>query len=121
MTRSTQQRMYLVAAVLLGAAPLAFGLVRAFTTRTDLRMVWMALAASIFAFGVLAAAIGRRRTRHAMWVQAIVILIVSALLAGGTGFVLGARAGPGVWAVALVLSICLAASSVMLEFSRPTE
>ena len=119
MKRSSTQRLSLVAAALFGAAPLGFGLFRAWQTGYDLRMVWMALVASLFAAGVLATAIGRRRTRHAVVVQSTVIFIVATLLAGCTGFLLGATAGLGVWPVAAVLSFCLAAANVLVEFSRP--
>lgn len=118
MTQSTTQRFSIVAAILLGAAPIAFGLFRAWQTGSDYRMLWMALAATIFTAGVMAASIGRRRTRHSAYVQATVILIVSTLLAGAIGFFLGATAAFGVWAVALVLSGCLAASSVLIALSR---
>ncbi|MBA2707121.1 MAG: hypothetical protein H0U59_04885 [Gemmatimonadaceae bacterium] len=119
MKRSPRQSLSLLAAVLLGAAPLGFGLFRAWSTGDDLRMVWMALAATIFAAGVLAASIGRRRSRHAVFIQSIVILVVSTLLAGTIGFLLGATAGPGVWMVAMVLGSCLASSSAFVAFSRP--
>jgi hypothetical protein len=120
MKRSPGERLTLLAAALFGAAPLGFGLFRAVSTGHDLRMVWMALASSLFAGGVLAGAIGRRRTRHAVFVQSVVILVVATLLAGFTGFFLGARVGPGVWAVATVLGCCLAAASALLAFSGPS-
>lgn len=82
-------------------------------------MLWMALAASLFAAGVMAASIGRRRSRHALMTQSTVILIVATLLAGGTGYLLGATRGPGVWLVAIVFGMCLAASSAVAAFSRP--
>ncbi len=118
MTRTPSQRISLAAAVLIGAAPLAFGFFRAWRTGSDYRMLWMALIASIFAFGVLAASIGKRRSRHAVMVQAIVILIAGTLLAGATASFLGATSAPGVWAVSLVFSICLAASSVFVALAR---
>lgn len=120
MKRSPTQKLSLLAAALSGAAPLGFGLFRAWRTGSDVRILWMALASSIFAAGVLAAATGRRRTRHAVRIQAAVILVVATLLAGGTGFALGATTGPGVWAVGAVLGFCLAAASVLVEVSRPT-
>ena len=110
--------MYLLAAVLLGVAPLVFGLLRALGSRHDYTGLWMALAASVFAAGVLAASIGRRRSRHAVFIQAGVILVVSTLLAGEIGYALGATSGPGVWAVSFVLGLCLAASSIFIALSR---
>ena len=110
--------MSIVAAMLLGAAPIGFGLFRAWQTGSDFRMLWMALAATIFTAGVMAASIGRRRTRHSAYTQAIIILVVSTLLAGSVGFLLGARSGFGVWAVAFVLSSCLSACSVVFALSR---
>lgn len=121
MTRSPFQRVTLAAAVLFGAAPLCFGLFRAWQTGYDFRMVWMAMAASLFAAGVLASSIGRRRSRRAVRRQSAVIFVVATLLAGGTGFVFGATAGPGVWMVAVVLGFCLAAASVLVAFARPGE
>jgi peptidoglycan/LPS O-acetylase OafA/YrhL len=106
--------------MLFGAAPLGFGLLRAWGPGHDPRFVWMSLAPSLFAVGVLAAAIGRRRTRHAMINQSAAILVVATLLAGGMAFLLGARADPGVWAVAIVTGFCLATSSVLVGFSRPS-
>ena len=119
MKRSPRQKMSLLAALLFGAAPLGFGLFRAWRTGSDLRMTWMALASTIFAASVLATAVGRRRSRHAVFIQSLVIFLVSTLLAGGMGFALGAMAGPGAWAVAVVLSVCLALASVFVELARP--
>ncbi len=121
MNRSRTQQLSLVTAAVFGAAPLAFGVVRAVASGGDLRMLWMAIIASVFAASVLVAAVGKRRTRQAVMTQATVILIVATLLAGGLGFMLGATAGPGVWAVALVLGLCLAASSVFIAVSRSSN
>ena len=81
-------------------------------------MLWMALAASIFTAGVLASSIGRRRTRKAAYSQAFVILVISTLVAAGTGYMLGATAGPGIWMVGFVFGALLAASNYLLWSSR---
>ena len=120
MKRSPGQRLSRLAAALFGAAPLGFGLLLAGSTGHDHRIVWMALASSLFEAGVLAAAIGRRRSRHAVLIQSAVILVVATLLAGGSAFLLGATAGPGVWAVAIAFGFCLAAASVLEALSRPS-
>ena len=119
MTRSPAQRASLLAAVLFGAAPLCFGLLRAWRTHYDFRMFWTALIATVFAFSVLVAAIGRRRSRHAVLVQALAIFLISAMLAWGTGYALGAISGPGAWMVAVTQGLCLAAASIFVEFARP--
>ena len=119
MARSPKHQMSIVAAIVLGAAPIGFGLFRAWQTASDFRMLWMALAATVFAAGVMAASIGRRRTRHSAYTQAIIILIVATLTAGAVGFFLGARSAFGLWAVAFVLGSCLAASSVLIALARP--
>ena len=119
MKRSPAEQLSLYAAVLFGAAPLGFGLLRALRTGHDLRMFWMALASSIFAASVLGTAIGRRRSRHVVRVQAAVIFVVAMLLAAGVGYWLGARAWFGIWAVAAVLASCLAVASVLVAFARP--
>lgn len=119
MKRSPIQRLSFFAAVLFGAAPLGFGLLRALRTGSDLRMFWMAVASTLFAASVLAGAVGRRRTRSAVLYQAGVIFVVATLLAGGMGFALGATAGPGVLAVSAVFGICLAVASVLVAYARP--
>lgn len=112
------QRLYAIAALVLGAAPIGFGIFRAWQTGSDTRMFWMAVAASLFAGGTLLSAIGRRRSHHAVKVQAIVILIVSTVLAGGTAYVFGATAWFGVWAVALVFGGCLSGASLLVAAAR---
>lgn len=119
MIRTPQQRVGILAAAALALAPVGFGIYRALSTGDDYRMLWMALVASIFAGSVLTAALGRRRSRHAVITQSAAILVIATLLAGGTGFMLGATAGPGVWMVATVFGILLAGSSVLVAVSRP--
>ena len=116
---SPARRLYVIAALVLGAAPMAFGLFRAWQMDTDYRMFWMAVAASLFAGGTMLAAIGRRRSQHAVKVQAIVIFVVCALLAGAAAYVFGATAWLGTWAVAVVFGLCLSAASVMVAVGRP--
>jgi len=120
MKRSPTQQASLVAAVLFGVAPMCFGLLRAWRSQYDFRMFWMALVATVFAFSVLVAAIGRRRSRHAVVIQALVIFVVSTVLSWGTGYALGAISGPGAWMVAVVFGFCLATASVFIAFARPT-
>lgn len=103
-----------------GVTPLALGVVRARTTGGDYRMLWMAAVCSIFAAGVLLAAVGRRRSRRAALFQGSVILLVSTLVGAGVGFMLGATSVIAVLAVSFALSLSLAISSVLVAFSRPS-
>ncbi len=121
MKRSTVQRVSGVAAAMIGASPLVIGLLLALGTEDDRLILWMATAATLFTAGVLAAAIGRRRTRHAVVVQSAVILVVATLLAGVTAFLRGAASGPGVWGVAFAIGGCLAASSVLIAVARASD
>ena len=118
--RTPAQRVALVGSALFGAAPLAFGLLRYASTGWDLRMLWMALIATVFAAGVLASAIGKRRSRQMALFQSAVIAVVGALLAWGTGYLLGATEGPGAWMVSAVLGFCLGVASECIVFSRVT-
>lgn len=118
MTRKPVEQLSLAGAVLFGVAPLALGLGRAKTTGDDYRMFWMAVVCSIFAAGVLLAAVGRRRSRRAALYQGFVILLVGTLVAAGVGFMLGATSFIPVLAVSFGLSLCLAISSVLVAFSR---
>ena len=118
MKRSPKQQFSFVAAGILGIAPLALGLFRAITTGDDYRMFWMALAVTIFAAGVLGAAVGRRRSLHAALVQAMVILIVSTLLAASLGWMLGAQSLVSVGGVAFGFGLLLATASYLVAISR---
>jgi uncharacterized membrane protein YoaK (UPF0700 family) len=117
MNRSPRQKLYLVAALLLGVAPVAYGLLRVVGRGVN-DGLWMALAASVFAAGVLASSIGRRRSRRAVLIQSLVILVVSTAVAIPAGFVAGATSGPAIGAVAFVMGLCLAASSFFLASAR---
>ncbi len=108
----------MISAAVLGVAPIGFGLFRAWQSGSDYRMFWMAVAATLFAGGTLLAAIGRRRSQHAVRVQAIAIFVGSTLLAGAAAYVFGATAWFGVWAVAAVFGALLSAAS-MLVAVRP--
>jgi len=116
--RSDAQRLSLVGAVLFGAAPIGFGLYRFLSTGWDLRTFWMALVASIFAASVLASAIGKRRSRHQVLVQSVVIVIIGGGLAAGAGGMLDPTEGLGLSMVAAALGILLGIASELMAFAR---
>lgn len=118
--RSAAQRLAFAGSVAFGAAPVAFGLFRYASTGWDLRLFWMALAATVFAGGVLASAIGRRRSRQTALVQSAVIAVVGTLLAWFIGYSLGATEGPGAGMVAAAIGLSLGVASECVVFSRVT-
>ena len=94
-----------VVAIAFAVLPIAFGIFRAAETRNhDLRMLWMAVAAT--AGAMIARALAKR---HAP----LITFIVATLLAGATAYALGARAWFGIWAVAAVFGICCAVSAAL--------
>jgi peptidoglycan/LPS O-acetylase OafA/YrhL len=120
LARTTAQRIALAGAVAFGAAPAAVGLSRYASTGWDLRLFWMALVATVFAGGVLASAIGKRRSRRTALVQSAVIAVVGTLLAWFIGDSLGATEGPGAMVVAAVFGLCLGVASECIVLSRVT-
>lgn len=87
----------------LAAIPFGFGLLRAVGTGSDLRYVWVALAAAVAA-GTTLVYIGRGSPAGiARFLRA---LVASAAAACVAGFALGARSIPAVLFVALGFAIC---------------
>lgn len=116
MTGSARQKGFAVLAVAFALAPFAFGSIRAIQTGSDYRMLWMAVASAIGALALGAFAARRRGSLALGFV--ILTLILSTMLAGLTGYMLGATAGPGVWMVAFVLGLCSAISLTLFSLSR---
>ena len=100
-------------AFLCALAPFAFGTIRAIQTGNDLRMLWMAFASGVGAVAVLALGNARGRKPGAGR-QAAATFVIATLLAGATAYLLGARAAPGIWLVAMVLAVFWAASGALL-------
>jgi ABC-type Mn2+/Zn2+ transport system permease subunit len=119
-TDHLRKRTLLLAAILLGAAPLVYGILRR-QAEPDSHLIWMAVAATIFTAGVLAANIGRLRTRKAAYSQATAIFVVSALLAGATDYFLRGSTGGKVSIISLLFGALLSASSFCLWLSRSAE
>jgi hypothetical protein len=100
-------------ALLFAAAPFVFATMRAVSTGSDLRMLWMACAALLGAAVVL----GVSKARGSR-VTSVAIFIVGTLLAVLTGYLLGATAFAGIVPVSVVLAFCFAASHALAMRSR---
>jgi hypothetical protein len=114
MSRSPRELSTYVLSILFAIAPFAAGIIRYVQAGHDFRLLWMAVASCIGAFVVMA--IVKRRS---VLPASAAVFVISTLLATLTGFLLGARAGPGTWMVAVVLGLCWAASCALYTLSRP--
>lgn len=96
-------------AILFSLAPFVAGVIAVLSARRDVRMLWMAVAATLVARVVLAAAAARwGATRGALAAAA-----AATVVAAGVAVLLGARAVFGVGAVAVVLAGCATVGAVL--------
>ena len=95
MNRSVLLRAASVFSVVAAMVPFMFALIRAVTTGSDIRYFWMALAAALGAV-VVSVTAGRGRTSARVFGPAVTALLLATLLAGLTGYMLGARASVGI-------------------------
>ena len=106
-------------AILLGAVPFGFALIRAYVTRGgDVRYVWVALAASCGAAALIQidkpSGSGRRA---AAWLSASVFLSAT-VCAVVAAWLLGTRLGTGMLIVAAAFGLCFAAGSFFYLLAR---
>ena len=119
MKRSGRETMLLIAGVLLGAAPFAFGLLRAATTGTDWRYLWAALAA-IWGSGMVIG-IGKSRSPGSV----ITVAVAALALVAGTLFALVEASflahvhGAAPWIVSFAFSFCVTVGVVLYYMSQP--
>lgn len=84
------------------AVPFLFASMRAASTGTDFRFVWVALASTLVAIVVLAPnRVGASRTG-----RRLLALVAATAAAAGAGFAQGAQSGPAVLFVALGFAAC---------------
>lgn len=102
----------------LGAAPLAVSLVRATSASHDFRLLWMAVAALGGASLVTVMGHTREHTARGALALSAVALGVAVILASSAAVLSGARAAPGILAIALVFGFCCSASCTLAVRSR---
>ena len=103
-------------AILFGAVPFAFALVRAVRTGDDLRYLWVAFAALLGAAIAMAMRKAQRmRTTLGVGLTAFGLATLLATLVA----LLGTQFGPGVLLVASGYGGCLAASCVLYALAHP--
>jgi hypothetical protein len=121
MKRSPREKLLYFLSILFAVAPFVAGLYRARSTGTDLRLLWMAFAAALGAAVVMAIIRARGAQSKSLLALSAAVLLVATVSAGLVGFLLGATAGPGVWMVAVVLGLFLAASCALYARARPAR
>jgi len=118
MTRTSAQKSSLIAAILFGAAPLAYAIF-GLRAADDSRVFWMAAIATLFMGGLLSAAIGRRRGRRAVMLQAVLTFGVSSGVAMLTSLMMGAT-DAGALTLSAAFGVALAVATVLVAWARPT-
>ena len=118
MTRSPRHLTLHLLSLLFAAAPFILGLIRLLGTRSDFRLLWMALASCVGAMAVTAIGKAGGRTPGVLALSAAT-LGGAMLLAGVTAMLLGATSGPGIWGMGFVLGSCWAAWCALDMGSRP--
>jgi len=105
-----------ILAIVFGAIPFAFALIRAATAR-DFRYLWMAIASFLGASVVTAVARARIRKPGAVFAFAILDFVVVAVIARSIAYLLGATATAAIWLVASAFALCWAVSYILGAFS----
>lgn len=107
-----------VAAVGFAGVPVMFGVIRAISTGSDVRYLWLAGAALI---GSAAVMVIRPDTTEPVRVsvgRALGAVVAGAVCAAAASLLQGAKAGPGVAIVALGFGFCTGVSAVLLFLAR---
>ena len=114
--KNSRAQVLTIVGILFLAAPFGAGMIRLVTTHHDLRYVWTAAAALI---GAIAARLVRRgSTTPSMYPTVLATFFLAAIFAAVAAFAMGARAIPGVVAVAIVFGLCNAIAGVFFALAR---
>ena len=107
-------------AAVLASIPFGFGLIRAVNTGSDVRYVWVALAAMCGGMAGMAAARATGRGADPA-VLVPVVFVASGTFAVMAAMVLGTRLGPGILIVAAAFAACFTAASLLSVRARATR
>lgn len=119
MKRARRDLIFLIAALVVAAAPFAFALIRAFSTGTDWRYLWAALAAFSGSGLVIGIGVSRTRTGVVTIGLAVLGLIVGTLFAAAEAIYLANVHGAAPWIVSFAFSLCETVGAVLYFMSRP--
>jgi len=104
-------------AILFGAVPFAFGVIRAVRTGYDLRYLWVAFAALLGA--AMAMAMRKTQRMRTSLRLGLTAFVLATLFATAVALLLGTQFGPGMLLVVSGYGACLAASCVLYALAHP--
>lgn len=110
-----RRRTLVVAALLIGAVPVAFGIIRAAQTGDDFRYLWLAGAALLGSLVVVT--VSRAPTGISVG-RGLSAVAAGAASAAAAALLQGATAGPGVAVVAIGFGACTGFSAVLAGLAR---
>jgi hypothetical protein len=108
-----RRRLLLLASVLCAAVPVGFGVIRALTTREDLRYLWVAAAALLAAIAVTTLGRGGEAPASVSVGRAVAAVAGGTVAAAVTGVLVGATAGSGIAMVASAFGLFSGMSAVL--------
>jgi hypothetical protein len=117
--RTRREQIFLIAGLLVAAAPFAFGFLRAISTGTDWRYVWAALAAFAGSGLVIGIAVSRNRASAVTVGATLLALIVGTLWAVAEAKFLAHVHGAAPWIVSFAFAVCETVGAVFYFGSRP--
>jgi hypothetical protein len=118
MTNSGRRRLMVVAAALFAMVPVAFGVIRAVSTGTDVRYLWLAGAAILGSMAVMPLGGGASGRASVSLLRALAAVAAGAICAGVVAIIMGAKAGPGIAIVAIAFGLCTGAGAIFATLAR---
>ena len=120
MVNSIQNKSLRTLSIALAALPFAFALIRAISTRHDVRYFWVALGSLLGGVSVMFLAGAAHRSGRALVAMTAASFAVATLLAMAAALLLGTKLGPGMLVVAASFALCTAAGCLLYALAgRP--
>ena len=115
---SHRRRLLRLASVALLGIPVAFGVIRALATGSDLRYLWLAAAAIAGSLSVAFAG-GRPDGESIPAGRTLLSVVAGAACATAVALLMGTKAGLGMAVVAVSFGLCTGAGAVLAALTRP--
>jgi len=116
---SARNRWLRALSLLFAAAPLSFGVIRAVRTGSDLRYLWVAIAALVGATAVMVVGTRSNTVRHGAIAPSAAAFVSASVLAVLMAMLLGTTLGLGIVVVATSFGFCCGVSCFLYAITRP--